>query len=95
MKRIINILLVVFVFLTISGCEKYLDEPKPTDQLTSEAIYSSRDGVNAYIDRLFKLIERRDEQIEKLIQALKISEQENANKLNELVNLLNQSKVKY
>lgn len=59
MKKIINILVVVFVFLTISGCEKYLDEPKPTDQLTSTAIYSSREGVNAYISGIYRRFRRQ------------------------------------
>lgn len=59
MKRIIKILAVVFVFLTISACEKYLDEPKPTDQLTAAAIYSSADGVNAYISGIYRKFRRQ------------------------------------
>lgn len=59
MKKIINILLVVFIFLTISSCEKFLDEPKPTDEITAAAIFSSADGVNAYISGIYRKFRRQ------------------------------------
>lgn len=53
----------------------------------------SSEGVNAYIDRLFKLIERRDDQIEKLMHSLKEYEQESQNKLNKVLMMLESIKA--
>jgi len=48
----------------------------------------SSEGVNAYIDRLFKIIERRDEQIQQLMHSLKEYEQENQSKLSKILAIL-------
>jgi len=53
----------------------------------------SSDDVNTYIDRLFKLIERRDDQIEKLMHSLKEYEQESQNKLNKVLTMLESIKA--
>ncbi|RKD92788.1 RagB/SusD family nutrient uptake outer membrane protein [Mangrovibacterium diazotrophicum] len=54
MKNINRILLGVLVLFAFSGCESYLDEPKPTDSLTSDAIYSSTEGVDAYLSGIYR-----------------------------------------
>lgn len=54
MKNINKILLGVLVLYTLSGCESFLDEPKPTDSLTSDAIYSSTEGVDAYLSGIYR-----------------------------------------
>ena len=55
MKNVIKLLFVVAVFFATASCEDYLNEPKPTDQLTSASVYSSRAGVDAYFSGIFRL----------------------------------------
>jgi starch-binding outer membrane protein, SusD/RagB family len=54
MKNIKKLLLGVLVIFTFSACESFLDEPKPTDSLTSDAIYSSTEGVDAYLSGIYR-----------------------------------------
>lgn len=54
MKNILKLLFGVFIILAFAGCEEYLDEPKPTDQLTSVDIFASREGVEAYISGIYR-----------------------------------------
>lgn len=54
MKNIFKILYVTLFVVAFVGCEEYLDKPKPTDQLTSVDIYSSREGVEAYISGIYR-----------------------------------------
>jgi transcriptional regulator with XRE-family HTH domain len=46
------------------------------------------EGTNAYIDKLFKIIERRDDQIEKLLQSLKERDQEDKNNMNKIFSMI-------
>jgi len=55
MKNIIKILYVILILFMATSCEKYLDEPKPTDELSSTDIYSSRAGVDAYFSGIYQL----------------------------------------
>ncbi len=41
------------------SCEKFLDEPKPTDQLTADDIFLSVEGVNAYISGIYRKFRRQ------------------------------------
>ncbi len=54
MKNIKGLLLGALIVVTFSACESFLDEPKPTDSLTSDAIYSSTEGVDAYISGIYR-----------------------------------------
>ncbi|WP_163716642.1 RagB/SusD family nutrient uptake outer membrane protein [Mangrovibacterium lignilyticum] len=54
MKNISKFLIGVWVLFAFSGCESFLDEPKPTDSLTSDAIYSSTEGVDAYLSGIYR-----------------------------------------
>ena len=54
MKNIIKLLVGIFIILSFVGCEEYLDEPTPTDQLTSNDIFASREGVEAYLSGIYR-----------------------------------------
>lgn len=54
MKKFIQYLSITVIFLTVFGCQEFLDEPKPTDELTSAAIFSSSEGVNAYFSGIYR-----------------------------------------
>lgn len=54
MKNITKILIGALIALTISSCSEFLNEPQPTDQLASTAIYSSREGVEAYLSGIYR-----------------------------------------
>ena len=59
MKNILKIMAGVFIILAFAGCEEYLDEPKPTDQLTSNDIFASREGVEAYMSGIYRKFRRQ------------------------------------
>jgi hypothetical protein len=54
MKKYIFHITVLILLSSALSCEKFLDEPKPTDELTSGAIFSSREGINAYLSGIFR-----------------------------------------
>ena len=59
MKKIINLkrylILISFTFLTILGCsEEFLDEPKNTDGVTSDVVFSNNSTVEAFITGILR-----------------------------------------
>ena len=54
MKKIFKYLLMGLIFTSLMSCEDYLNEPKPTDQLTSNDIFASREGVEAYLSGIYR-----------------------------------------
>ncbi|WP_242131617.1 RagB/SusD family nutrient uptake outer membrane protein [Aestuariivivens marinum] len=59
MKKIINLkrytILLSFAFLTIVGCSKeFLDEPKNTDGVTSDVVFSNNSTVEAFITGILR-----------------------------------------
>ena len=55
MKNIYILLVGFAMLLGGAGCSGYLDEPKPTDVLTANDIYSSPEGVRAYFSGIYRL----------------------------------------
>jgi transcriptional regulator with XRE-family HTH domain len=51
----------------------------------------SNEGVNAYFDKLFKIIERRDEQIDKLLLSLKERDEMDKNSIGKILAKLESS----
>ena len=56
MKNIVfKISLVLVLAMTFSACsEDFINDPKPTDQVNEDVIFSSRTGVNAYISGIMR-----------------------------------------
>lgn len=54
MKKILNLFIVMLLAFSFTACEDYLNEPKPTDQLTAVDIYASREGVEAYLSGIYR-----------------------------------------
>lgn len=56
MKKIYLILSVVLISLQQTGCSsEFLEEPKPTNNVTPEVIFSNREGVDAFIAGILRL----------------------------------------
>lgn len=55
MKRTYILLVGFAMLLGGAGCSGYLDDPKPTDVLTANDIYSSPEGVQAYFSGIYRL----------------------------------------
>lgn len=56
MRNITKLLVGVFLMFAFASCEDFLDEPKPTDSLTADAIFSSTEGVDAYLSGIYRNI---------------------------------------
>ncbi|MEZ7499187.1 RagB/SusD family nutrient uptake outer membrane protein [Flavobacterium sp. Arc3] len=56
MKNIIIKIFIAFMalFMTVSCSEEFLDEPAPTDTVSPEVVYGSREGVEAFISGIMR-----------------------------------------
>lgn len=55
MKKIYILIIGFAMLMGGAGCSGYLDDPKPTDVLTANDIYSSPEGVQAYFSGIYRL----------------------------------------
>ena len=53
MNRIVNIL-IIGLLLIASGCEQFVDEPKPEAEVGLESVFSSTDGINAFLTGTYR-----------------------------------------
>ena len=61
MKKIfLKLSIFIFAVTTIVGCsEDFLNDPQPTDSVTSAVIFTSRDGADAFISGMLRLLRRQ------------------------------------
>jgi hypothetical protein len=56
MKNIFSKIIIAFITLVmLAGCsQEFLDAPKPTDKVSAEVVFSTRDGVEAFISGIMR-----------------------------------------
>ena len=54
-KNNLNILLLLLLTCSLISCdEEFLNDPQPTDSVTSSVIFGSRDGANAFVSGIMR-----------------------------------------
>ena len=54
-KNNLNLLLLLFLTCSLISCnEEFLNDPQPTDAVTSSVIFGSREGANAFVSGIMR-----------------------------------------
>ena len=59
--KYMNKLIALLLITTLLGCEKYLDEPTPTESVSADAVFNTSSGVRAYFNGIYRNLKLRDE----------------------------------